>query len=295
MKPPCRTSSGAGSVSIRAAVSTSVPRASVTATRWTTPFHGSTTRDANTARATALPSARTRSGRLTASQSGSPRKRRASDQRRREHRPVRYAADHVVHLVVPRLTGEARPDEQYVIAPEHARSNGRRARHDDKPRSGCPRRERPAKRDPEPDRAHAQHHETGHHDLRIPGIVGGQAAQLHLSGGVTDLAQRADHPRRGEQHRAHHAAPRAQPAEPHPPHMTPIPAWAQHAAGMDGSVRHGCPRARSVREQVAEIGGWLGQEAAPGADEMEFLPPGGAHAPVAQFHDARAGDGGNDG
>ena len=55
-----------------------MPRASVTATRWTTPFHGSATRDANTTSATALPRARTRTGRLMAAQSGSPRKRRAS-------------------------------------------------------------------------------------------------------------------------------------------------------------------------------------------------------------------------
>src|SRR5215831_12045249 len=59
MKPPCRTSSEAGRVSIRAAMRTSVPRASVTATRCQTPFQGSATRDAKTTRATALPSART--------------------------------------------------------------------------------------------------------------------------------------------------------------------------------------------------------------------------------------------
>ena len=68
----------AASPSEKRELMTQARRASVTATRWTTPFHGSATRDANTAKATALPSARTRTGRLTAAQSGSPRKRRAS-------------------------------------------------------------------------------------------------------------------------------------------------------------------------------------------------------------------------
>jgi hypothetical protein len=38
---------------------------------------------------------------------------------------------------------------------------------------------------------------------------------------------------------------------------------------------------QSVGQQVLEIGRRLGQEAAPGADEMKFLPPGGANAPLA--------------
>ncbi len=38
-------------------------------------------------------------------------------QRRREHRPVRDPADHIVHLVVPRFTGEPRVGQQHVIAP----------------------------------------------------------------------------------------------------------------------------------------------------------------------------------
>jgi len=36
-----------------------------------------------------------------------------------------------------------------------------------------------------------------------------------------------------------------------------------------------------VIEQVAEVGAGLGEEAAPGADEVEFFPLGGADAPVA--------------
>jgi hypothetical protein len=55
------------------------------------------------------------------------------------------------------------------------------------------------------------------------------------------------------------------------------------------------PGVVSVGEQVAEVGVWLGQETAPGADEVEFFPPGGADAPVTQFQDAGAGGGGDDG
>src|SRR5512132_1423875 len=51
-----------GRVSIRVATRISAERASVTAIRCATPFHGSTTRDAKTASATALLSARTCTG-----------------------------------------------------------------------------------------------------------------------------------------------------------------------------------------------------------------------------------------
>ena len=57
-------------------------------------------------------------------------------QRRREHRPVRDPADHIVHLVVPRFTGEPRAGQQYVIAPEQSSRNARRARYQDQPRTG---------------------------------------------------------------------------------------------------------------------------------------------------------------
>jgi hypothetical protein len=55
----------------------------------------------------------------------------------------------------------------------------------------------------------------------------------------------------------------------------------------------GC-RGELAGEQVAEVGGWLGQEAAPGTGQVQVFPPGGADAPVAGFQDARAGDGGGD-
>ena len=51
---------------------------SVTAIRCTRPFCGSAMRDRKIAKATALPSARAPTGRLSAAQSGSARKRRAS-------------------------------------------------------------------------------------------------------------------------------------------------------------------------------------------------------------------------
>src|SRR5262249_53093978 len=55
------------------------------------------------------------------------------------------------------------------------------------------------------------------------------------------------------------------------------------------------PAAGSVGEQVAEVGGWVGQEAAPGADDVQFLPLGRAHAPVTELQDGRAGECSNDG
>jgi hypothetical protein len=50
----------------------------------------------------------------------------------------------------------------------------------------------------------------------------------------------------------------------------------------------------SVVEQVAEVGARIGQEPPPGLNEVEVLPPGWTDAPVAQFQDARAGDGGDE-
>ena len=55
-----------------------------------------------------------------------------------------------------------------------------------------------------------------------------------------------------------------------------------------------CAEPGLVGEQVPKVGGWLGQEAAPGTDEMEVFPPDGPDAPVAQFQDPCAGDGGDD-
>jgi hypothetical protein len=120
-------------------------------------------------------------------------------------------------LVVPRLTGEPRAGQQHVITAEHSRGHYRRARHHDQPRPGRSGRRHPANGGAEPDRAGTQHHKRGYHDLRIPGILRGQAAQLHPCRRVTGLAQRADHPGRGEQQRARDASPSGQPAEFHHP------------------------------------------------------------------------------
>jgi hypothetical protein len=128
-------------------------------------------------------------------------------QQRRKHRRVGDAAGHIMHLVVPRLASEPRAGQQHVITPEHSRRDGRGPRHHDQPR---PRRPpapaHPAKRGTEPGRAGTQDHKPGHHDPRVPGIVGGQATELHPGRRYTGLAQRANHPPGGEQHRARDAA-----------------------------------------------------------------------------------------
>src|SRR5947199_9069945 len=49
-----------------------------------------------------------------------------------------------------------------------------------------------------------------------------------------------------------------------------------------------------VGEQVAEVGARFGQEPPPGTNKVQFLPPGRADTPVAQFQNARAGDSGDD-
>jgi hypothetical protein len=102
-----------------------------------------------------------------------------------------------------------------MIAAEQPGGNTGRARHHDQPRADRPGRGYPAELSTEHHRPGAEHHEAGHHDLRIPGILRGQAAELHLGSGVTGLTQRASHPRRGEQYRARDTARRRQPAEPH--------------------------------------------------------------------------------
>ena len=64
----------------------------------------------------------------------------------------------------------------------------------------------PAEPGPEHHRAGAEQHEAGHHDLRIPGILRSQAAELQFGRGMTGLAQRAGHPGQREQHRARDTA-----------------------------------------------------------------------------------------
>jgi len=142
------------------------------------------------------------------------------EQRRGEHRCVGDGADHVMDLVVPRLAAEARAGQQHVIAAEGARGDGRHPAGDDQPRPRRPAPGHRAQRRAEPDRAHTEHHEPGDHDLRIPGVLGGQAAELNLCSRAS-LPQRAGHPRGGEQHRARDATPCRQLAEPHSPTLAP--------------------------------------------------------------------------
>jgi len=73
-----------------------------------------------------------------------------------------------------------------VIAPEQPGGNARRTGHQEQPLAG-----RPERGDP------AEQHEAGHHDLRIPGILRSQAAELQFGRGMTGLAQRAGHPGQG--------------------------------------------------------------------------------------------------
>ena len=78
-------------------------------------------------------------------------------------------------------------------------------------------------------RASAEHHEASHHDLRIPGTLRGQAAELHPGRGVTGLTQRTLHPRHSQQHRTRDTASRRQPGELHRASITlladpPLPA-----------------------------------------------------------------------
>jgi hypothetical protein len=92
-------------MSIRRAMRISAASASVTAIRCTTPLPGPAIRDAKTAsrgadqRENLNRAAHRRPVRVI---TPAPRQH----QRRREHRPVRDTADHIVHLVVPRFTGE---------------------------------------------------------------------------------------------------------------------------------------------------------------------------------------------
>jgi hypothetical protein len=89
---------------------------------------------------------------------------------------------------MPRFTGEPRAGQQHVIAPEQPGGDARRARHQDQPRPRRPGRGETAEPGAEHHRPGAQQHEAGHHDLRIPGIFCGQAAELHPGRGVTGLA-----------------------------------------------------------------------------------------------------------
>src|SRR5579863_9299426 len=60
----------------------------------------------------------------------------------------------------------------------------------------------------------------------------------------------------------------------------------RHATGPAGPAAPG---------QVTEAGRGLGQEPAPGADQVQVIPSGGANVSGAEFHDASAGDCGDDG
>src|SRR6266536_2409020 len=78
-------------------------------------------------------------------------------------------------LVVPRLPGEARADQEHVITPEQARGDRRRPRGLDQPRLGRADRGDPAKSSAERNRAATKDNEPGHQ--AVPGYASLAAAE----------------------------------------------------------------------------------------------------------------------
>ncbi len=155
---------------------------------------------------------------------------------RGDHRRVRNAADQIMHLVVPRLPGEARADQEHVITPEQARGDRRRPRGLDQPRLGRADRGDPAKSSAERNRAATKDNEPGHHDLRIPRIHRGQPAQLHTGRRIATLAQRTGRPRGSEQHGPGKSAGCQEPRATQPGHPA-VPGYASLAAAEPSWLR----------------------------------------------------------
>jgi hypothetical protein len=159
---------------------------------------------------------------------------------RGDHRRVRNAADQIMHLVVPRLPGEARAGQEHVITPEQARGDRRRPRGLDQPRPGGAGRGDPAKSSTERNRAGTKDDEPGNHDLRIPRIHRSQPAELQPGGRITTLEQQTGHPCGSEQHWPGHSAGHQQPRATRPRHPV-VPGHASLAAAEPSGLRAAPP------------------------------------------------------
>jgi len=187
-------------------------------------------------------------------------------QRHRGQGEVDQGADHVVRVVMPGLAG--RRGQQHPVAAQQAGRHGERAGGLDQP-GPWPSPPRAAKfrmqRRAERDRAAAQHDEPGDHDPGIPGIGRGQAADLHLRGGMADLEQRgrdpgsregggAGDPRDRAQPRpfpcCRHAALRRSALAPHTIDRAAAPGSSPGASALDGTVTARRHRSGPFRRRV---------------------------------------------
>jgi hypothetical protein len=100
---------------------------------------------------------------------------------------------------------------------------------------------------------------------KIPDAVTFDAGNVHPELREPPQRRRAESPQADNDHVFADDLHRRRPY-PHPrPAQRPVPEAVATGATATGP---------SVGEQVAEVGVWLGQEAAPGADQVEFFPPG---------------------